>query len=703
MTKQTGQKVPASGARSSRTETTVDKTIGDAIARARQYEDAGDVLAAVQLLEELWVQDTECVPVITELLQLQIERGNWHRCLEILEELPEKDACDNAELCLSRMQVYLQADTGFPFLALRALRDFQTHFPQHPGAQAERGRLAKLERICKDVEAEIREQNPLPLRGEAATRFLEQHDAMRARVSTRNWDDVLLIAEQMAVAVPAWPPMQNNLSIALGMIRRHGDALAEVERVLAASPQNAFARRQQITQLFLLRRPDDAEKAAAQALRDDERESAGTPGARLTARVLLAQTLALIGDDAGILTLRARAAAAGREDGPAVARAELLWLAGNAELRHGRPDAARTLFRQAQTSLNSAQAEAGSEDAERVRARVVASLTDLSRPLGTRHGPAYLDLSLFNERDVLVDITVGRPLAVQKERTYTFLEGRPGMQVVLSALLDRGDDAARTLAVSLIQMTELPALLPALRDFVLGPHGPDALRLELLGLLREKGTLPDPHVRMWVQGVQTDLLSLSFEVTDEPTHTHPPAVQALAERAIDATHDGRLDTAEEALLQARALAPDAPDLLKNLVTVYELTDRQPEADALFATLRARFPTYSFGLLHEADHHVRRGQPEQALALIAPLLRRPRLHVKELMALCWVQVRAMLALGKPTVARLWVELLAAHAPEESVLKDLREQIDLAVGLEQVTKQKPGRATKSRPRESDAAHR
>ena len=697
MIKRTGQKTSASGARSGR----IPKTVEQTIAQARRLEDAGDALAAVRLLESRWVQDTESVPVLTELLQLHVSLENWHRGLELLESIPEDTARENAELCLSRMQIYLQAETGFPFLALRALREFQARFPEHPAAATERARSARLARICEDVQAEIRAQNPLPLHGDAALRFLEQHEALRVHLATGSWARALAVADQMAVAVPEWPPLHNNRSLALGMLGRNADALSAAERALAASPQNAFARRQQITQLFLLGRPDEAAQAAAQALRDDAPETAG-PGARLSARVLLAQTLALLGDDAGILTLQEREAAADtRAAGPPVAHAELLWLAGNAALRRGRPDAARTLFRQAQTRLNAARNE--TEDAEHIRARVVASLADLSRPDGTRHGPAYLDLSLFPERDTLVALTRGQEPAVERERTRRFVAERPAVRAILAALLDRGDGPARSFAITLARMTEHPALLAALRDFVLGPHGPDAQRLEQLGLLRETGTLVEPYVRTWMKGAPTELWSFVFEVTDEPQHTHPPVVQDLADRAIAATRASRLDEAEQALLDARALAPDAPDLINNLIAVYELTERQREADALFSTLRERFPDYTFGLLQEADRHVRRGEPEDALALLRPILKKQRLHFTELAALCKVQVHALIELEKPAEARMWIDVLAEHTPTDPAVQALREMVDLVDVVHTLATVKPRRATKSRRRESDPAHR
>jgi tetratricopeptide (TPR) repeat protein len=240
-------------------------------------------------------------------------------------------------------------------------------------------------------------------------------------------------------------------------------------------------------------------------------------------------------------------------------------------------------------------------------------------------------------------------------------------------LLDRGDPGGRTFALRLALIARTPELLAALRDFALGQRGPDQARLEASNAAADAGLLPAGPTRMWMGGEWIESLLLSFEVTHEPTPRHPPEVEALAIKGLEALNAEDGVRGEQFFRQALELAPNAPDLLNNLAAALTLQGRDREPDEMIRQVHERFPDYFFGRVGMARIAVRAGELDKAADYLLPLLSQRKLHVTELDALAAVEIEVARAKKQPEGAMKWFEILAELYPESPNLRALLEQV------------------------------
>ena len=207
---------------------------------------------------------------------------------------------------------------------------------------------------------------------------------MQVLLAVGNLAQAQELGETLLQRLPEWPPGLNNLSIAVGLQCRHAEALAYAERALAQRPDDCFAACERIKRLELLGRTEAARAAAAQ-LAPTILHSRRDDGV-----VKLAEALALLGDDTGLIALYERAAEAGRPEEP-LRRAILLRLAGAAHARRGDSATARALWHKA---LAAAPESFGPKE----------SLLDLERPPAERHGPFLLDSAAWLPRSWALDL-----------------------------------------------------------------------------------------------------------------------------------------------------------------------------------------------------------------------------------------------------------------------------------------------------------
>ncbi|HJT76087.1 MAG TPA: tetratricopeptide repeat protein, partial [Gemmataceae bacterium] len=226
----------------------------------------------------------------------------------------------------------------------------------------------------------------------------------------------------------------------------------------------------------------------------------------------------------------------------------------------------------------------------------------------------------------------------------------------------------------LAALAATPALLEALRDFALGQRGPDALRIEAANTACAADLIPTGPVRLWQGGEWREILMLGWEIHEEPTGSHPPAVEQLAREAIVASQEGDGALAERLLRQALEKAPDAPDLLNNLATAYEIQGRKEESAALIRQIHERFPDYFFGRANLAHLYVREGRLEEAAELLKPLLLHKRLHRTELAALAAAEIALRLAEGNRDAARSWLDIWKSADPDHPSLAMWRERVE-----------------------------
>lgn len=128
--------------------------------------------------------------------------------------------------------------------------------------------------------------------------------------------------------------------------------------------------------------------------------------------------------------------------------------------------------------------------------------------------------------------------------------------------------------------------------------------------------------------------------------------------------------AERLFRQALALEPNKVDLLNNLAASLSLQGREAEATLLIEVLHYQHPDYLFARTGLAKAAMRKGDLQQAQALLEPLYERRRFHVSEYDALCATQIDLLLLQNDPISAKTWFKMWEACNPVNSKLNPYR---------------------------------
>jgi hypothetical protein len=248
--------------------------------------------------------------------------------------------------------------------------------------------------------------------------------------------------------------------------------------------------------------------------------------------------------------------------------------------------------------------------------------------------------------------------------------------------------------------SEYPNILEILPQFeALG--GPSAVRFADICLGRDDGregpgAEPEPE----------SIIIGGYTVYTEPVESAPDAVADPAREALKCLTDGKPEKAEGILRAAIAKEPDYPTLHQNLAAALERQGRTEESLQCIHDLHARFPDYLFARCAVAMNVATQGDPEEARALIAPVLKRDSMHFMEFGSLC----RAMCAIATAEkdwaeVGR-WVEFWRTSDPGSSDPDSFELRANLGQGFARIqqlsnssSKTTPRRRRKSKKRHDD----
>jgi predicted Zn-dependent protease len=249
------------------------------------------------------------------------------------------------------------------------------------------------------------------------------------------------------------------------------------------------------------------------------------------------------------------------------------------------------------------------------------------------------------------------------------------MNALVPILLERGDPQGREFALHLARMAETPEMHAALKEFALGPNGPDRRRVEAAQALAEAGQLlRGKPVKMWSKGKQTEVLLMAYEITTEPQGRLPNPAQKLLEQAVHALRDGDPDKAEPLLRQALAQLPDHPSLLNNLAAVYSMRGDNEQAEAMTRQIVERNPDYLFGRCSMAQLATLKGNYDEADEWLEPVMGRPRLHITEFSAICQARVRLEFTRGRRDSAKSWLNMWAGVEPDHPDIEYWRDRVE-----------------------------
>jgi tetratricopeptide (TPR) repeat protein len=380
----------------------------------------------------------------------------------------------------------------------------------------------------------------------------------------------------------------------------------------------------------------------------------------------MAEALALLGDDAGVLAVWSGAEQEGfrLQD---VHMAYLHHLAAVAAYRMGDEKRARELWARC---LRAAPNFTSANEC----------IEDLDRPVGAQNGPWPCSLEYLLSPGALGEVRrrfIDASAVVQdtklRDDARRFLQQHPEVQTTLPVLLECGDPLGRELAVRLAGAARTPQTLAVLRDFALSQRGADLLRVQAAQALVSTELSPGPEVRLWLKGQWRPFRLLPTEIHRDVTTRLPPRAEKLVAEGVEALKGGDPVKAEAVFRQAQAQAPDTPTITYNLANALTYQGRHSEADALVHALYASHPDYLFGVLHRAREHLNEGQTDEAARLIDAAMARPRLHVTEFSTLAISQIQLALARRQGDAARDWLLLLEAIDPDDRNLAAMRTQI------------------------------
>jgi tetratricopeptide (TPR) repeat protein len=544
-------------------------------------------------------------------------------------------------------------------LAIAAFERFLDRWPMHERAADMRQTVDQMKPML------LEEVNSSALSTEEALELTRQNEEVQFFMSHAQFSRGKRIAEKILSHHPSFTPALNNLSQIYDLEGDPARAITTEQKVLEAQPDNVHALSNLARMLLKTGHPDQAREFAVRL------KASQAPGAEVWTKKV--EAFSALGDDRQVIALYEQARAAG--DLANYPSALFYHLVAVSMAFLGREREARQLWKKAlqyDQSLSVAQE----------------NLADLQSPVEARHGPWAFQFTGYWVPEKLVQETAATlPVAKRNVKDEAiqaaaerFLRNHPELISLAPLLLARGGADAQEFFVSLAMLAENHEMLAAVRDFVLGDHGADELRMKAAEGLSARGWLPSSSVRMWVQGEWRELLLYNYEITQETTTSYrSPEAEKLAVQALDALRSNRSAEAQALLEQAIALEPDEPSLLNNLALALEMQGRSAEGYALVHEVRARFPDYFFGIAGEARLAIKAGNLETAHQILDGLTQHKKFHITEFVTLCQAQIDLLLAEKNPRSAGAWLEMWEKADPEHPQLGIYRALIARSGGL------------------------
>jgi tetratricopeptide (TPR) repeat protein len=603
--------------------------------------------------------------------------ADWHTFAYYSEQLlPLERGEDRQDILNNLVFAYIQL--LHPGLAFKYARELLT---QHPDSEYEAQIRSFVETAEPFLWQEIEEtMGDTGFSQDEKFDLRVQHDRVRFLTESGHAAEAVEAAEQLLEKIPTLLPILNNLSLSQFMLGDVDQAIATAQKVLDQDANNFHSLGNLVRYHFLTAQFDQAQAYAMQLQQIDTDKP--------DLEIKQAEAFAFLGDDEKVWAAYEQAKSREIEISPV-----LLHLAAVASYRLGNEKKAWQLWRQAvkrHPSFSMAQE----------------SLAEKRLSVGERDIPWYWPFPYWFPQDFmeLMDRHLGKNIQRMSEKGIeramaSLLAERPYLTQLFPHILERGDRHAREFVLNFTRVVETPDLLQVLYNFAQSPHGSDDLRLEAIQFISQKHPVMLPEnklVPMWINGRQTELFMLGFEITDEPE-----VVEGISEAILD-KHEAACDLlmrekaaeAESLLHEVIEEAPDFYSAYNQLAVAYEIQGRKQEARQLVEETHKRFPDYLFARVALARMKTQEKRIEEARELLEPVLKLSRLHISEFRALARAQMDIALADGKPEAARTWLEMWQQIDEDNPEIAEWKLRIDgpgqLLAGLQKLI----GRSRKSR---------
>jgi predicted Zn-dependent protease len=615
----------------------------------RQSEDLYD---AVEMLENEEYDEAEGI-----LLQLN-SKGVFVEVIELLTSLylesrQFRKALDQAsrlrQLCPNDPTVRFRYATtsmfnGFAGIAMAEFIELLHRWPDDDSVSE----VDKLMRVLtEEVEKRIRFAK-FP-EGAEGLRLQVLHEESLDALQRHRFDSTIAKCKELISVVPEFCSARNNLALACFHAGRHADAIEAAEATSKLMPENRFAAIL-LAKLRLVSGELEPPKALIEQLLKD-------PPDNQDAVVLGAEWLAMLGCDEELVKYLQAVPPSVLVD--SAAQASCLHYEAYGRSRIGQSKEAKLLW-QKSIKLDS-QGTLAEEN-----------LNELCHPQENAHWPCSMQQWVPSS-------------SLERLNKSVLASPKPGSSVVpcyliklLPVFLDRGCPVLRKLAVAIGMMHGSSESMELLKQFAQSKNGPESLRYQILMSLNEKGVIDKGPHPFFTRGRFTEVKLQKVEIYHEATsRALSPKLQLKLEDAVEATHNGDFDRAEQLYQEILLEEPDNNSVQSNLVVVWLRRDGkagEQKAQAVWEAIHRRDPDYMFAGVGLAQLHIFRGDYDAAQKLLNLYSDRERLHVTEAKSLYIAQAQLAKSMGDSEKAIQIVDMLEGLVPDDPEVKACRRFVE-----------------------------
>ena len=562
----------------------------------KTLDDAADLIddkefsEAERILLQLDRTHRDCIEVIRVLVYLYQKSRDHARCSYAAMRFA-KLAPRSSDAVFSYAQAAMYC--GSVVTATHYFRQFCSAWPNHINAEQARTMMVMMEAEIIDRFARF------PFPEDRAEPLMMLHEACIMSLQASQFAACIQHCRELLVEVPDFTSARNNLAIALFMEGQTEEALTIAEETLAISPSKEFAR-SLVGKLAFLSGDDATASQMADAIMV-------APPNEQDPSLASMELMALLGRDEDLLRLANPEAV---EDSKLHFRAASFHYRAYAKSRLGDNESARRLWR------SCVKLEPDYPEAQK-------NLDAMSKD--KCYSPWALSAATWLTPSKMALIRD----QVQSKKTLSNRQFSH-LELVLSAILDRGDESTRELAFALAQLMDSPKLMEAIKSFAFGSRGSDQLRSRALHFLQQHGVVGNEPHRFFTNGKWTEVFHFSAEITEEPDdHEMSPVAAKNFEEADSAVKREQYDLAEKKYLSVLQELPDDPVTHHNLCAVWINRDGQlgvERAKPVLEKLRFEFPEYHFARLTLAALAIQDGNLAQARQFLLPVFQAKKLHL-----------------------------------------------------------------------------
>jgi tetratricopeptide (TPR) repeat protein len=607
----------------------------DSLVKAMDLSDEGRREEAREILEKLNCRYPDRIEILGDLynqcVQLNDRRGIERSAARLLRLHP-----DDPGVTLALAGAYVFA--GRMALAVKTFQRFIECWPDHDEIDYALDTLPTVRSIAKQriVEAGFT--------GDDAFELAELHEESLSLLDQGDYKAARAANERLLSRSPGLELAYNSLSLIAMCENKLEEAMEIAEGVLHRDGRNVHALANMIRFLVM---SGQVEKARGYA---DRLKAIDLPVPDVW--IKKAEALSFLGDDSGVLSVLPEVEEEERRFPLPSAAAMVFHFAAVATMRMKPFDhaAEKEAKRHWEHAL---ELWAGLELAE-------ANLEDLQNPIEERHVPWPFHLHDWVRREVVYELEDELRFVSEDDKALLvrvgkrFLARHPELKHITPILLERGDPAGRSFAITVATIGQTPELLSALRNFVLGRNGPDLFRIRSTRVLLETEWLEPGPQQMWLKGQWDESLLMGVMIDGEPIKNVGKKAEPLVNQALHLLRAEDGEKAEAVIRQALLIEPENPMLINNLIKSIELQGRRQEVEEMAEDLYERFPDYLFGRTNIAILAIQKGDLDRASECLKPLYSRKRMHFSEYGAFASAQIELALASGDRKTAKQWFE-------------------------------------------------